>query len=267
MSGIFITRGASLTIPAFTIDLDNIEGSTITPMVGFDIYPAWLRNAMMQARMSQTASVELESVWDGKGSEAQVCLLEQELTTAMGSIVAAAAAIDGFYGSVEGRSPTSLSGDQSKKSNKNARERIILSTFQQRFSLSNEMMKRFRKPIGTIFRFRGLAVHSHGRPEEPIMHPRLQVGMSPKHVIFRAENAVAATDVALKLITYLSTRPSHRYKALRKHCSQAREWLEPLVLDWETDHESLEIPLPLVEMAENTRKARAEKSRASATSA
>jgi len=258
MPGIFLTRGSTLRIPSFTIDLDNIEATTITAEVGFDVYPLWLRSAILQARQAKEVADELDRAWDGSGGDFHAELLEREIVSSMSAIVSASAALDSFYGSVVDRCPRSLQSGSGKRQRRRARERIIISTFQQRFALRNETVEQLRQPLKDLFTFRHIALHAHGRPEITIEHPRLGVGMSRKHVIFRAENAVAATSFALMAIAFLSTRPHHRYPALREHCGYAREWLDPLITDWERDHPTLGLTRPLKER-ERQRKGSTEK--------
>ena len=242
MPGIYMTRGSSLKIPSFSIDLDNIENTSITAEIGLDVYPLWLRSAITQARQAQAAASELDCIWDGTGDDAQSDLLEQEICASMSALVSSAAALDAFYGSIIDRCPSNFPG---VKRRPRARERIILSTFQQRFALNDKMIRELKQPLKDIFRFRHTALHAHGRPEPAVEHPRLNVGMSQKHVVFRAENAASATAFAITVISYLSTRPHERYPALCEHCRFAREWLTPLVTDWEMDHSSLGLTLPL----------------------
>lgn len=248
MAGIFMTRGSSLRIPSFTINLTTGEASPITPEVGFDVYPLWLSAAITQARVSEEAAKQLDDKWDGNGDDEKSKLVEHELAAAMSCIVACAAAIDAFYGSVRDRCRRPSTPTTNHKRRRRARERNILATFQQRFRLQNEAMNGISQGMRDIFRFRHLALHAHARPEQTVLHPRLQVGMSRKHVIFRAENAAAATAYALNVIAWLTTRPNQRYPELREHCGYARDWLQHLVDDWERDHAALDLPHPLIEL-------------------
>lgn len=242
-----MTRGSSLRIPSFTINLATGEPSQITPEIGFDVYPLWLSAAINQARVSEAAAMQLDKKWDGNGGDEISNLVEQELAAAMGCIVACAAAIDAFYGSVRDRCKRPVNPITNTQRRRRARERNILSTFQQRFGLRNEVVNGISQSMRDIFRFRHLALHAHARPEQPVRHPRLQVGMSRKHVIFRAENAAIATTYALNVIAWLTTRPNQRYPELREHCGYARGWLQHLVDDWELDHAPLDLPHPLIE--------------------
>lgn len=215
--------------------------------MGFDVYPLWLQSAITQARLSETAAEELDSVWDGHGDDSTARAVEREMVAAMGCIVACAAAIDAFYGSIRDRCHNKGAQVAHSQRKGRARERIILATFQQRFALPNEVLPGIMQPLKDVFAFRHMALHAHGRPEEPVLHPRLHVGMSRKHVIFRAENATVATSFALTVLAWLTTRPHQRYPELRRHCGYAREWLQPLVNDWETDHSPTGLPNPLTE--------------------
>lgn len=253
MNGIYLTRGCSIHIPSFTIDLTTGDSSDVTLNVGFDVYPLWLRTAITQARAAEQAAADLGQHWTGDGNEREGDLLELEMIAAMNGIVASAAAIDAFYGSVRDRCKVVAPPSSTSTKRKRGRERIITATFQQRFALKNETVASIRQPIKDIFRFRHTALHAHGRPEEPVLHPRLLAGMSRKHVIFRSENATKSATFALNLIGLLATRPHPRYPGLKEHCSFAREWLQPLIDDWETDHTPINLPRPLSEQARRSK--------------
>lgn len=241
-----MTRGSSLRVPSFTIDLSTGEASAISPEIGLDVYPLWLAAAITHARMTEVAAHKLDQIWNGQGGSEIEKYMEREIVAAMSCIVACAAAIDAFYGSVCDRTKSGTPSTEYRR-RRRARERIILATFQQKFALSNGIVSNIKRTMQDIFRFRHIALHAHGRPEQSVLHPRLQVGMSRKHVIFRAENAVVATTFALNVVAWLTTRAHSRNVELRKHCEYAREWLQPLVDDWETDHAALDLPRPLAE--------------------
>ncbi len=242
MPGIFMTRGSRFTIPSFTIDLDNLESMSITPLIGFDIYPLWLQSAISQARACEVAAKTMDEKWDQVSGTDQSALVEDELVAAMGAIVASAAAIDAFYGSIRDRCKIAEGSRIARRNRSRGRERIIAATFQQRFALKNDQTKNIQATLRDVLRFRHLALHSHGRSEPPVVHPRLDVGMSQHHVIFRAENAVKSAAFALTIISYLMGRPHERYRELREHSKYAKEWLAPLVRDWESDHEPIGLP-------------------------
>jgi hypothetical protein len=232
---VFVLKGSSLQISDLRIDLLNESASSLTIKMGYDVFPLWLSVAVDAARKAENIAKQLEAVWDGSGDRHIVSLLEQEICASMQCIVAVAAAIDGFYGSAISRAPIESAASSNKR--KRGRHHFILSYFQQKFVLRKELKDSLEKPLRDIFEFRHAALHSHGKPEEIAFHPRHKVSMPRKVAIFRYENAIEATSIALRIVSYLSVCPKPKFAALAEHCHISRGWVVPIVADWLSDHE------------------------------
>ncbi len=240
---IFMTRGASLTISGISINLETEEISPPTIHIGYDVYPHWLSIALRAATEAVEIARQLDTEFDGTGKPRAVELLEAEVASSMTAIVAAAAAIDGFYGSAIGRIDRTSSGVGERK---RSRDKRILSFFEQKFALKKDTVASLAKPLNDIFSFRHWALHSHGKPEEPAFHPRLELGMANSMVKFRSENALASTEIALKLISYLICLPKPKYTSLVEHCNIARRWVHPILIQWIRERGPLDFPMEML---------------------
>jgi hypothetical protein len=230
---VFVLKGSSLQISDLRINLLT-EEANLTIKMGYDVFPLWLSNAVDAARKAERIGNELEKVWDGSGDPHVVSLLEQEISASMQCLVAVAAAIDGFYGSAIARAPIDSGVAANKR--KRGRHHFILSYFQQKFVLRNETKTSVEKPLREIFELRHAALHSHGKPEEIAFHPRHKVSVPKKVAMFRYENAIEATSLALRFISFLSVCPKPKFVSLREHCHISRGWVIPIVADWLIDH-------------------------------
>jgi hypothetical protein len=237
---VFLTRGASLRIEDLTFDLNNPNNGSMTLKIGYDVYPLWLTIAAEQAQKAETFAAELDKLFDGSGTDLVTELLEKETSASMAAIVASAAAVDAFYGSTLSRGKEIQARD-SKSRRTRGRHKIITSTLQQRYKINASIMTEFTNTLQKLFEFRHMALHAHGTPEEALLHPRLNVGLSKKHVIFRAENAINSVRFVLNAIGSLVGMPKQKYKDLTEHCEYARTWVYPILDEWEKTQPDLSV--------------------------
>jgi hypothetical protein len=92
-----------------------------------------------------------------------------------------------------------------------------------------------RTALRQVFRFRDESVHPSAAFSEPILHPVLDVGVERRFVVFRSENAHAATNVSLGLIWRLAQKPRSKYPMLVEWCEAMLKTFIPPRLDrWKT---------------------------------
>lgn len=190
-----------------------VESSMISE-VRTDIFDHWLRIAEQASRESEAARrVALEAVTDD--SETFSRALQHEFEASMVAVAASAFAIDAFFASVVEHAP------EARVSTK-ARHTTILETLKRAFSLSHAQLTAFQQPLRVVFHLRREAVHPPATWAEPVLHPAFNLGMEPRFVQFRAENAINAQLLARKLIAVCVRNPRPRYPVLVA-------WSEPLV--------------------------------------
>ena len=148
------------------------------------------------------------------------------------AITASAFAIDAFFASVVEHAP------QARVTAK-SRDGTIFETFKRAFRLSHAQLTALRQPLRVLFRLRRDAVHPPATWAEPVLHPIFGLGMEPRFVNYRAENAVNAQLLVRKLVFLCVRTPRASYPALSAWCETLRDVVpepEPR-LEWEATTE------------------------------
>lgn len=242
MPGIFVSRGARFNIPEFEIT-ESPEGvisgpDSITLHLSYDMYPQWLRVAVEHAESAILAAAEVDRQWATAEEDARARsdAIEAEQRAAMQSMVAAAVAFDGLFGMIEDVAPLPATVKEAWRTNGTKRSARVAAGLRHAFRIPNAEFKKVRQFLDQLFRFRDIAVHPASRAEPAIEHPRINTGVEPRFVIFRAENAVQAAGQALDLIRQLLDVPRKKHAKLTEHCEFAKEWVSPVAAEWAARH-------------------------------
>jgi hypothetical protein len=217
--GIHITRRSDFRLRNIRLSFDATTGdlaeSSMTPELRTDIFDDWLQIAERASDESEAARREALDVPLGEDAAFTGAVL-REFEAAMIAITASAIALDAFFASVVEHAPGA-------RVSAGRREATIFETFKRAFSLSHAQRQAGRQPLRDIFRFRGLAVHPSATWTAPIRHPVFNLGMEPRFVIFRAENAVNAQLFARRLIYVCIHKPKKKYPALVAWCEPLKD--------------------------------------------
>lgn len=212
MRGDLRVRDLTLSFDATTGDL---IGSSMITELRADTFHHWLQVAAQasdDAEAARTAAVNLER----DDHETFNRGLEREFRTSMVAVAAAAFAIDAFYGSVLQHAPGT-------KVRARSRDGAIFETLKRAFSLSAAQQAVLREPLRVIFRLRDDAVHPPAAWVEPAWHPVFNVGMEPRFVNYRVENAINAQLLARKLIWSCLRSPKPEHADLATWCEAAKD--------------------------------------------
>jgi hypothetical protein len=215
--GIHITRRSDFRLRDIHLSLDattgGLAGSSMTPELRTDIFDDWLRIAERASDDSVAARRDAlkASLEDNEGFASAV---QREFEAAMIAVSASAFALDAFFASVVEHAPGA-------RVSAGSRHATIYETFKRSFGLSHAQLKAALDPLRMIFRFRREAVHPPATWAAPVLHETWNLGMEPRFVIFRAENAINAQLFARKLIAECVRKPKKKYPKLV-------EWCEPL---------------------------------------
>jgi hypothetical protein len=241
--GVLITRGSRISVPAggltLSIGPDGSPIGSLTLHVSYDMYPQWLKIAIEQAERCAEAAKVVDRLWiDGSRTE-ETEALETELRAGMQACLAAAAAIDGFYGTVRdlGTIPSEVSKTWRHK--KLARYKQIAETIRLSFDIGPKVFADVRPRLEMLFMFRDEAVHPTGATREPAPHPRVKVATERRLAMYSADNAHSGAKFALNLIGILLDLPKPKHAALVEHCQAAKEWVHPILDLWEAKHGQL----------------------------
>jgi hypothetical protein len=213
-------------------DDGEINGDLILH-VSYDMYPQWLRIAIDEAERCAEAAEQVDKVWTDGSRPGEIDALERELRSGMQAIVAAAAAIDGFYGTVKDCCPVPDQIIESWRKSKLARAKQIAETFRRSFQIKQVTFNEIRSRLDELFTFRDEAIHPTGAAQMPVPHPRLKVATERRLTMYSAENAFTASKLALNIIALLLNHPKTKHQSLIEHCEAAKEWISPILRTWE----------------------------------
>lgn len=244
MPGIFVTRGARLTIPSFTLT-EEPDGSvtgpeSITVHLSYEMYPQWLQVAVEHAERAVEASKVVDHEWavEPENSIARGEALEVEMRAAMQAIVATAAVFEGLFGMLADLAPVQASLQASWQTNRTRRPARIAEALKQAFKIPASEFKKVKLLLHQIFDFRDMAMHPTSAAGPAIEHPRLATGVERRFAIFRAENALTATEAAIAIVSGLLEVPKPKHRKLVEHCGFGKEWVEPIKDAWKARHGS-----------------------------
>lgn len=200
MTGIFISRGMTVAVPAagLTIgigDDGNITGN-LTLQIRFDVCPTWTELALRHLQEAKTKRDDREAAWAGTNEEQKSATLEREFEASMQAIMAAAIAVDAFYSLMQTYVVLPPSLVERWRTKRTARYSQVTEVLRRAFNLKPKGTTALRQNLKEIYRLRDLAVHPSGKIEAPILHPELNVGVEWRFAYFRAHNAELLVNAA-----------------------------------------------------------------------
>lgn len=218
-SGIHIHSGSDLRIRDLRISFDRSTGDLIDTSMVAELraysFRHWLQIAEQASDHAEMARRNAVAA-DLDDSETFTNALEREFQASMIAVAAAAFAIDSFYASVVEHAPEA-------KVRAGARDARIFETLRAAFALSTAQQSALREPLRMVFRLRDEAVHPPSSWVEPVRHPAFNLGMEPRFVKFRVENAVNAQLLARTLVKICLARPKPRHGALVEWCDGVKD--------------------------------------------
>ena len=129
--------------------------------------------------------------------------LEEEFRASVVAITGAAIAIDSFYASVKQHA-------RATQVPAGARDAAVFETLKRAFVLTVEQQGAAREPLREIYRLRDDAVHPPASWAKPLPHPVFNIGLEPRFVWYRVENAIIAHSFAGRLIWLCLNRAKPR---------------------------------------------------------
>jgi hypothetical protein len=158
----------------------------------------------------------------------------RELIASMRAISACAFGIDAFYASVKARSPKHPQQDLWHEKG-TARHKQVADTFRVHLRITKrETVKEIKHRVSQLFHFRDLAVHPGSKFREPIYRPDLNVALDWHFTIFRRENAVMATALAVGMLDSLVSFMDRGSKELAEQKQGARRAMDTILDRYES---------------------------------
>jgi hypothetical protein len=102
----------------------------------------------------------------------------------------------------------------------------VFETFKRAFRISGGQQVKLRDLLSVLDPLRNQAVHPPASWREPVAHPIYGLGMEPRFVHFRAENAVNAEALAHRVIYQCLRRPKPEHTDLVAWCEATKGLVE-----------------------------------------
>jgi hypothetical protein len=237
-SGLFITRGARIVIPAGGLRINLADGeidAPITVHVGLDVIPIWATIALDHILAARGHRNEVIVAWQGTDDDVLGNRLIGEFSASMQAITAAGIAVDALYAAVKPTVNLPAEVIASWRSKRTARYKQVTEVLRRAFRISARNAVRLREVLRTVYRFRDWAVHPPTDARAPAFHPDLQMGTEWRFVTFSYPNAREITRACLSLIWQAANKPDVDNPDLRRHCEGLRGNLAPVIEQWERD--------------------------------
>jgi len=232
VSGVFITRGMTVSIPAGGLSLSigddgNPTASSLTLHVHYDVCPTWLDLASCHLAAAEQSKVARVAAWQSDDQDVRAATLERECESSMQAIMAAGIAIESFYLALRDKTNIDKETIQRWRTKRTARHKQIAEVLRRAFSLQPRPTVVLRGNLQQVFKFRDLAVHPSGDTTAPVLHPELQTGVEWRFAVFRADNARPLVHAARGIIHELVTKGSSATPEIARYVDGLRNLLAP----------------------------------------
>ena len=140
MSGVFIAKGMTLTIPAggLTLSIDDdgqLKGSSLTLHLQYDVCPTWLELAARHLADAEQRRLARIAAWQSDDADARAATLEREFESSMQAMMAAAIALDSFYLALRDKTSIPKETIQTWREKRTARYKQVAEVLQRAFAL------------------------------------------------------------------------------------------------------------------------------------
>lgn len=228
--GIFITRGSTLRLTDLRIEIkdDGLVDGNLNLSLAQDVTADWLEIALSHCREAQAHSALVQERVRIAEDQELGSALEAEFRSCMQACVAAAVAVDAFYGRVSEYMDIPRATVEAWKHNRTARHARIAEVLRRAFEVHPSKVAELKKLLKEIFHYRDRAVHPPPTPTQPARRPDLNLGLEWRFVAFRLYNARVITKLCISLVWQCSGVARKRYPELVKYCEGLRTSLEPV---------------------------------------
>ena len=200
MAGVFISRGIAVSIPpgglTIGIGADGHPAGSLTLHVRFDVCPTWTELALRHLADAREKRLARHAAWAGTNEAEKAATLEREFEASMQAIMAAAIAVDAFYGVMKTHLALPPRLAEKWRMKRTSRHTQVTEVLRRAFLLKPKGVARLKGNLKEIYRLRDLAVHPSGKMDAPILHPEIGVGVEWRFACFRAHNAELVVNSA-----------------------------------------------------------------------
>lgn len=190
MTGFFVTDGMRLRVQNLRLNVSGSgEPGSLEMHLSYDACSAWLKIALDHLKLVGVARARRIDAWSNENGDDRGNALEAEFSASIQAIVAAASAIDAFYGQLVTYFPPAATLRESWKENRTARAIQISEVLRVNIGLDSKEAASLRDLISGVFKLRGAALHPNGKPQPAIHHLEIDVLTEWRFWAFRADVA------------------------------------------------------------------------------
>lgn len=224
MPGIFIKKGMRVGIGALTVSVDEHgrQRSSLDLHIHFDVCPTWLGLASRHLAEAQVRAAERNAAWQGNDGAFKASALEREFEASMQAIMAAAVAVDAFYGVIQKAAEVPKALRDTWKRKKTARRKQVAEVLRIAFGIEPKDFPVVRNILKNIYTLRDMAVHPKGELAPALLHPELDVGVEGRFYYFRYVHAKQIVDETRALIYQLVTNGTPKNAEVARYSGELR---------------------------------------------
>lgn len=237
-----LIKGAKVGIPdgglRISMDGQGRPHASISMHMAVDVTPIWLDIAVSRAIASESRREEVLARATGADADGLTSAMEGQVAETMQCVLAAAVAIEAFYGVVsrDFKIPTDLVAKWRHR--RTARERQIAEVLRRAFRLPPADVKMIQTGLKELFRYRNMAVHPPARLQPPVWYDALQVPTEWRFGTFCFANARVLCQFALATVAQLVRVPVEAGQ-LKDSLESLQPRVVPIVARWEAKYGKL----------------------------
>lgn len=239
-SGVFVTKDMLITIPPFTIwinDDGSIANAPVTLHTELDLCTCWLSIALFHLAESEKAHALLMEGKRTEDAEKIAVALREDFMAGMQTIMASVLSIDAYYASIKQHVVVPEKTRLAWRDNRTARYRQITEVFCMAFKISGEPAKNLRENLKQLFLYRDKAVHPVAGTNPPALHTELNKITDWRYSTFRNYNAKDVVKTVLSIVDQASNKGNAKNIELNNYCKIVIARIEPILNQWKNLYE------------------------------
>ena len=196
------------------------SGGAVTVTIAGNFWLTWSEVALEHARAANEARARAVAAPDGSSEMGEA--FHDELKAGLVATTSAAFAVDAWYIEVKDRValPTHVTDAWSKPGARPTRAAYVLETLKAGFALG-AAASRWGRELKELYALRDGVVHFRSVAHEPQPHPTGKSNVSRQNVVYSAEAAVAAAELAVDVVSVCLTSARPELTGLKAWCDRA----------------------------------------------
>lgn len=236
VSGVLVTKGAQIVIPAGGFKLFHGEGGigrdTLELHLSLSMCPIWCDLAVGHVEAARVCRICTIQAWETISDDTFATALIAEAAASMQALVAAAIAIDALYAGIKDCYVLPDEVVTAWKRNGTARFKQVAELLRRALQIKPRQAVLVRKALQHIYEFRDWSVHPPARAREPLRHPSFGAVMEWRLATFTYQNARELVRATLSLCSQAAVKGKDGDDRLKNYCTGLDRLLNDPVARW-----------------------------------